>query len=187
MPKLSNFTASIDGWDNMTADEKLAALSNIDFPEAVNLADYVKKSTFDKTASDLAAAKKAINDSKPEADKMADALKEANESRDSALRELAVIKNQTEYLKLGYTPEQAKAAAEALTSGDMAKMFEIQMQVSADAAKRVKTEYEKNLVPGGGTSRPSQKDDAVEFAKMLAKQRNDSEAESSRIVKEFGL
>lgn len=185
MPKLSNFTAAINGWDGMSAEEKLAALENVDFPEAVNLSDYVKKTLFDKTASELAAAKKSINDSKPEADKMTEALREATEGRDSALRELNILKNTTEYLKLGYSPEQAKTAAEALISGDMAKVFEIQMQVSADAAKKLKTEYERGLDPRGGSGESTKTDPSYELAMKLAKDRRETNDAAAAAINNF--
>ena len=50
-------TSKIEGYENMTAEEKVQAL------EAYAIADpdysgYVKKDTFDKTASELAQAKR---------------------------------------------------------------------------------------------------------------------------------
>ena len=54
-------TSKIEGYADMTAEEKVKAL------EAYTIADpdysgYVKKDVFDKTASDLAKAKKDLKD-----------------------------------------------------------------------------------------------------------------------------
>ena len=52
-------TSTIEGFESMTAEQKVEALLKVEVPEKVDLAGYVKKDLFDKTASELAEAKKA--------------------------------------------------------------------------------------------------------------------------------
>ena len=44
-------TTTIEGFDAMSAEEKLAAVLQIEIPEKVDLTKYIAKSTFDKKAS----------------------------------------------------------------------------------------------------------------------------------------
>lgn len=47
-------TTTIEGYAEMTAEQKLAALEALEIPEAVDLSGYVKKSVFDAKASEAA-------------------------------------------------------------------------------------------------------------------------------------
>ena len=58
MPTIS--TESIEGFDSMTTEQKVEALLKVEVPERIDLSGYVKKDLFDKTASELAEAKKTI-------------------------------------------------------------------------------------------------------------------------------
>ena len=50
-------TSKIEGYDKMTPEQKIAALEGFDHPDP-DYSGYVKKDTFDATASELAALKK---------------------------------------------------------------------------------------------------------------------------------
>ena len=47
-------TSTIEGFDSMTADEKVTALLGIQIPDAVDLSGYVAKSVFDTKATEAA-------------------------------------------------------------------------------------------------------------------------------------
>lgn len=178
MPKLDTFTSGINGWDTMTAEQKLEALAGIDFPENIDLSGYVSKVLFDKVSSDLAAAKKA-NKEKMTADEAAAAqaaeeLKAALEGKQTAEKKLAIMEHTAEYMKLGYEPDLAKEAAEALFGGDTAKLFEIQQKFNTAQQQKFKTELEKKQFPGGSGGGGSDADPAVAFAKNRAKAKNES-------------
>ena len=53
-------TTVIEGFESMTAEQKVEALLKVEVPEKIDLSGYVKKDLFDKTASELAEAKKTI-------------------------------------------------------------------------------------------------------------------------------
>ena len=72
MPKIE--TASINGFDTMTAEEKVTALLGVEIPEQVNLSEYVKKSVFDAKASEAASLNKKLQGFMYEEDKANDAM-----------------------------------------------------------------------------------------------------------------
>ena len=53
--------STIEGFANMTAEQKAEALANYEFPDP-DYTGYVKKDVFDKTASELASWKKKHNE-----------------------------------------------------------------------------------------------------------------------------
>ena len=58
MPTIS--TESIEGFDSMTAEQKVEALLKVEVPEKVDLSGWIQKSQFDKVSSELAEAKKTL-------------------------------------------------------------------------------------------------------------------------------
>ena len=52
--------STIEGFEGMSAEQKVEALMKIEVPEKVDMSGFIAKSQFDKTASELADAKKAI-------------------------------------------------------------------------------------------------------------------------------
>lgn len=61
-------TSTIEGFDGMTADEKVAALLGVQIPDAVDLSGYVKKDVFDSKASEAATLAKQLKAKTTEAD-----------------------------------------------------------------------------------------------------------------------
>ena len=61
--------STIEGFANMTAEQKVEALANYEFPDP-DYTGYVKKDVFDKTASELASWKKKHNEANGEMDKV---------------------------------------------------------------------------------------------------------------------
>ena len=53
-------TATIEGFEGMTAEEKVSALLKLDIPDAVDLSKFVSKETFDKKASEAANLSKQL-------------------------------------------------------------------------------------------------------------------------------
>lgn len=61
-------TSTIEGFDGMTADEKVAALLGVQIPDAVDLSGYVKKDVFDSKASEAATLANQLKAKTTEAD-----------------------------------------------------------------------------------------------------------------------
>ncbi|MFA5675448.1 MAG: hypothetical protein WDA65_02900 [Christensenellales bacterium] len=115
----------LDGYrSDMTAEEKLALLETYEQPEP-DLTGYIKKETFDKTASDLAEVKRQLKakqteEEQKEADRLA-TEKAIKEELDDLRKENAVTKSKAEFMALGYDEVLAGDAAKALADGDMSK------------------------------------------------------------------
>jgi hypothetical protein len=121
-----DFTKLTGYIETMTADEKLALLDTYEAP-APDLTGYIKKSTFDNTASELAEVKRKLKDKMTE-----DELKEAERAtkeaeKDELLKTLMKDKTistyETKYLGLGFDSKLAKETAQAQADGDMEKVF----------------------------------------------------------------
>lgn len=137
---------TIENWDTMTPEEKLQAIEDYDIPEP-DYSGYVKKETFDKTASDLAKLKKdlkAANDSgKKTNSEWEQKVSDMEQKYETLLRESTISKTKARYLALGYTEELAESTATAVVDGDMDTVFEnaqkhqksFEKQIRADALK----------------------------------------------------
>ena len=133
----------IENYESMTPEEKVAALEAYE----PDMSGFVSKATFDKTASDLAAAKKSLRDKMTE-----DEAKAAKAAEDQAaimaeleaLRHEKLVSNYTNsYLTMGFDEKLAKSTAEALANGDMDTVFKNQ-KIHADAReKALRTELLK--------------------------------------------
>jgi hypothetical protein len=130
----------------MSAEDKLKALETFEVPEP-DLSGLVKKDLFDKTASELAEKKKALQELMSE-----DALAKQKEAEERAelqdkyeilLHKTSVAENRAKLIALGYEEKLADETAEAMASGDLEKVFvnqkkhleSFEKKVLADALK----------------------------------------------------
>lgn len=137
----------IENYESMTTEEKLAALEAYE----PDMSGFVAKTTFDKTASELAAAKKRERERMTEDE--AKAAKEAEERAELMARveqlehEKAVGTYVNSYLAMGYDAKLAQSSAEALAKGDMDTVFKNQ-KIQADIReKALRTEMLKQTPP----------------------------------------
>ena len=134
----------IEGYENMTVEEKLAALEAYE----PDMSGFVAKSVFDKTSSELAAAKKRERERMTEDE--AKAAKDAEEraALEARVKELeherAVNGYMAAYTAMGYDEKLARASAEALANGDTATVFENQKAFHAAREKTLRAEILKS-------------------------------------------
>lgn len=180
MPNID--TSTIEGFDAMSAEDQVKALLGLDIPEKVDLSGYVKKELLDKTASDLAAAKRSLKEkmtSEEAAKAQSDeAMKELQDKYNELLKKTSIAENTAKYLEVGYSPELAKSTAEAIFNGDMDAVLENQKKYNAECEKRFKENIERGLHPNGGSNTEK---DSVEIA--LAKQLGKRAAEANQVNK----
>ena len=137
----------IENYESMTPEEKVAALEAYE----PDMSGFVAKATFDKTASDLAAAKKSLREKMSEDE--AKAAKAAEEHAALLARveqleqEKAVSTYTNAYLAMGYEEKLAKSSAEALAKGDMDAVFKFQKAHADTREKALRTELLKNTPP----------------------------------------
>lgn len=189
MPTIS--TEGIEGFDSMTAEQKVEALLKVEVPEKVDLAGYVKKDLFDKTASELAEAKKTLKGkmSEDEAAKaQADADRKALEDKYAELLKKSTIAEHTaKYIAMpGYDEKLARETAEALYEGNMEAVFANQQKANSAYEKKLRAELVKqDPKPDGAGGDDQKKDTAVEFARNLGKQRADALKSANEGLKNY--
>lgn len=137
----------IEGYADMTPEEKLKALEGYDVPDP-DYSGYVKKDVFDKTASELAAKKKELTEKMSEDEqkkvKEAEERQALEEKYNALLRENAVSKNKTKLLALGYDEKLADETAEAMADGDLDKVFKNQKKFLEGFEKSIRAEVLKD-------------------------------------------
>lgn len=183
-------TSTIEGFEGMTAEQKVDALLKLNIPDAPDMSKFISKDTFDKTASELAKTKKeyAAKLSDDEKAKIAEKEKwDELQSKYDALEKSSKISESTaKYIGLGYDEKLAKETAEALYEGNMEKVFANQKafneaQEKAIRAKLVAGDPKPSGTGGGGDD----KSEAVKLAESLAKNRSNINQKSSDAMKNY--
>lgn len=139
--------SKIEGYAEMSAEDKLKALEAFDIPDP-DYSGYVDKKLFDKTASELAEKKKELRDklSEDEAAKLKEKEErdELEEKYNKLLRESAVSKNKAKLVALGYEESLADETAEAMADGNLEKIFANQKKHLTSFEKRIRAEALKD-------------------------------------------
>ena len=144
----------IEGYKDMTLEQKLEALENYEVEEP-DYSGYVSKETFDKTASDLADSKRKLRE-KMSADEIkakeeADKMEELQSKYDALLKESTISKYKARFLGLGYDDDLATEAAEAMANGDTEKVFANQKKHLEAVEKKIRSDILKDTPkPEGG-------------------------------------
>lgn len=137
----------IEGYSDMTPEQKLAALEGYDVPDP-DYTGYVKKDVFDKTASELAAKKKELTEKMTEDEqkklKEQEEREELQSKYEKLLHESEVSKFKAKLLGMGYEEKLADDTAEAMASGDSEKVFANQKKHLEAVEKKVRAEALKD-------------------------------------------
>lgn len=147
----------IEGYANMTPEQKLKALEAFDVPDP-DYSGYVKKDVFDQTASELAEKKKQLKEKMTEDEVKAQKEKEEREKLqtdyEKLLRKTTISENKAKLLALGYDEKLADETAEAMADGDSEMVFANQKKHLEATEKKVRAEALKNTpkpTPDGGS------------------------------------
>jgi len=139
--------STIEGYENMTAEEKLAAIENYEIPDP-DYSGFVKKDLFDKVSSEVASYKKKEFERMTEEEAAKAKAEEERAAMQARLEELERDKQINEYtaqfLGIGYDKELARETAEALQQGDMNMVFLNQSKFAAAREKALKAELLKD-------------------------------------------
>lgn len=117
----------LDGYKpEMSPEEKLALLDKYEAP-APDYSGYIKKDSFDRTASDLAEAKRKLKEKQTEDERKEAERLEAEAAIRAELealrRDKTISDSKARFLGLGYDEKLAAETAKALADGDMEKVF----------------------------------------------------------------
>lgn len=139
--------SKIEGYAEMSAEDKLKALEAYDVPDP-DMSGFVSKEQFDRTASELAAKKKELRDKLTDDEAAKQKEQEERESMqkelDALRRESVVSKNKARLVALGYEEALADETAEAMADGKIEKVFANQKKHLEAFEKRVRAEALKN-------------------------------------------
>lgn len=155
-------TTKIEGYETMSAEEKLAALEGFEMPEP-DYSGWIQKDVFDKTASELAKAKKDRNGAEKEKGDLEARLVELE-------RKDKISTTKDKYIANGFSVELAQATAEAFVDGDMDAVLENLTKHATDVATAAKDEklHSTPKPPAGGGSDFGKIDYDAEKEKALA-------------------
>ena len=139
----------IEGYEGMTPEEKIKALEAYEIEDVQpDYSGYVKKDVFDKTASELAAKKKELNEKLTEDEQKKQKEQEEREELQSKYEKLLhdseVSKHKAKLLALGYEEKLADDTAEAMVTGDLAKVIANQKKHLEAVEKKVRAEALKD-------------------------------------------
>ncbi len=149
--------SAIEGYSEMTAEEKLAALEAMELPEP-DFTGWVKKDALDKAASEAASYKKQLREKMSAEEEKAEREAEERAALEARVEELererTIHGYVSSYLAMGYEESLAKATAEALVAGDMETVFENQRSFAQAREKALRAEILKTTPrPVGGNER----------------------------------
>lgn len=188
MPNID--TATIEGFEKMTAEQKVEALLKLEIPEKVDLSGYVPKATADKYASEAADYKKQLaakmTDDERSAKEAAEAQQKLQDDYNALLKKSTIAEHTARYLGLGYDEKLAKSTAEALFDGDMEKVFENQQTFNANREKALRAELVKqDPRPDGAGGDGKKETENEKLAAQLGKEKAASYTASNDILKQY--
>lgn len=186
-------TSTIEGFDSMTADQKVEALLKAEIPEKVDMSLYVAKDTADKYATEVAELKKQLK-GKMTDDEKAKAEAEAKQTEmeqkyNELLRKSTVAEHTAKFLALGYEEKLARDTAEALFDGDMDKVFANQQKAKEALEKAVKANLVKQdpKPEGAGDNGKGEETDAMKLAQSIGKAKAEGLKASNNILSQFTI
>ena len=123
-------TSKIEGYAEMSAEEKVKALESLDFEKPDSDETTRLKNALNKASAEAADFKRQLREKQSEQER---AEADAREKEEKIEKELAELRKEKEvstykanYLALGYDDELATKAAQAKADGDTATEFECQ-------------------------------------------------------------
>lgn len=169
-------TSKIEGYAEMTAEEKVKALEALEVPEdnAAELERYKNATT--KANSEAAEYKrklKALEEKAAEGASDSDKkMADLEEQIKTLQREKSVTERKASFLKIGFNEDAAGKAAEAFTNGDSEAFFETMGAFMTDHDKTFKAELLKSTPrpEGEGGKAPTMTLDA--FRKLSPAERS---------------
>ena len=136
-------TSTIEGYAEMTAEQKVEALEKYAFADP-DYSGYVKKEVFDKKASEAAKLEKDLkarmSEDEIKAKERAEELEKYKTEAEALRREKNIANNKAQFISAGFDEALAQETAEALENGDFATVFKNQKTVIENVKKIAKGE-----------------------------------------------
>lgn len=161
-------TNTIEGYADMTAEQKLVALESYELPEP-DYTGWVKKDVLDNATKDASEWKKKYNSKLTEEEVSQQKSQEKDNKIAELTRLVAINDHKAKFLGLGYTEELANATAEAMADGNMEIVFANQKKFNEIYAAQLKADLLKSAGNPTGDSGEHTVDFKVEAQKALEK------------------
>lgn len=180
-------TSTIEGFDSMTAEQKVDALLKVEIPEKVDMTQFVPKDQADKFASEAAELKRQLR-SKMTEDEAKTAQAEADRKDletkyAELLRKSTVADHTAKFMALGYEEKLARETAEALFDGDMDKVFENQKKANEAAERKLRAAIVvQDPKPDGAGAAEMGESDLLKKAKEIGKEKAGSRKASEDVL-----
>ena len=143
-------TSTIEGFDGMTADEKVTALLGLQIPDPVDLSGYVKKDVFDAKATEAASLAKQLKTKTTEAETAAGTLSTTQAELEARKRSYYVASK-------GLTGDEAEFIA--FKAGKMVSdKVTFEQAVDELTSYRKKTTFDWTAPVGGGKPKTVEND-----------------------------
>ncbi len=181
MPKID--TSKIEGYESMTAEQKLAALEAFEYND--NAEELEKqKAAVTKANKEAAESKRKLLEKQTDEEKRAQEEAEEKEriqKENAELQEKVAVRESTAQLvALGYPADLAAETAKAMFDGDNAKVFANQKKFLEDQEMKVKAQLlEDTPKPPAGDGKP----DVEAFKKMNWTEKAKLKAEDPELFK----
>ena len=178
----------IEGYENMTPEQKLAALEGFEYEDNASELERLKNAN-SKANSEAAEWKRKHNAllTEEEQKRMADA-----EALDAALKRVAALEKEktvsefkAKYLALGYEEKMAFETASALAEGNFEKVFANNEKFKADLEKRVRADVLKDTPKPDRTKNDGTSVTKEQFDKMGYSERQKLFNENKALYDEF--
>ena len=139
--------STIQGFDSMTTDQKLAAVLGIDIPEP-DMTGWVKKDVFDAKATEAANLAKQLRakmtDEEAAKEVEATKYKELSDKYDALLKQNTIAEYKAKYLAMGYDEKLAADTALAMVEGNIEKVFANAEKYKVELEKKIKSDIIKD-------------------------------------------
>lgn len=149
-------TSKIEGYEAMSAEQKLAALEGYEF----DTSGMVSKATLDKATGEAAEWKRKYNSTLSEAEQARIAAEEAQKATNDRLAELErkdkISTTKDQFIASGFSVDLALATAEAFVDGKMDVVLANTTKHATDVAAAAKDKALKDTPPppaGGGAAK----------------------------------
>ena len=133
----------IDGYSEMSAEEKLAALEAYEFEPTAPATDAESKlkEALSRANGDAAEWKRkyraTLDDAKRAEEERAERERARDEELETLRKERTISKLEAQYLAAGYSPELASASAKAQADGDTATVIANQMKFIEETKTKI--------------------------------------------------
>ena len=182
-------TNLINGFENMTTEEKLAAVLELDLdPTKVG---FKTQESFDKIMSENADYKRKLKETEKtktaENDDLSLKLTDLTEKYEALMKEKQIAEDIGQFVSMGYSQELAKEAAEAYAANDRAKMFAVQTKFLSERDQKAREAALKGMHGNQGGTGPAKNetDELLEFAKSFGKQKAEGMKATEQVTESY--